>query len=62
MKRRIFIRYFADKNDEIPKDSNPIVDADNKLASRYINDYQCGANVSDWLERYPNGKVDFVIL
>ncbi len=62
MKDTIFIRYFKLKTDEIPDDSNPIVKADNKLASRYINDYMCGMHISDWLERYPNGKVDFVIL
>jgi len=62
MKDTIFIRYFKLKTDEVPVDSNPIVRLDNPLASRYINDYMCGMRISDWLTRYPNGKVDFVVL
>jgi hypothetical protein len=62
MKNRIYIRYFKLKTDEIPADSNFIVNLDNPLASRYINDYMCGLNISDWLGQYPNGKVDFVCL
>jgi hypothetical protein len=46
----------------MPKDSNAIVEAGDKKASRVINSYECGTNIADWFERYPNGKVDFVIL
>jgi hypothetical protein len=62
MKDTIFIRYFELKTDQIPMDSNPIVRLDNPLVSREINDYMCGMYISDWLTRYPNGKVDFVVL
>ena len=62
MKDTIFIRYFKLKADEMPYISNPIVRIDNPLASRHINDYMCGMNISDWLTRHPNGKVDFVCL
>lgn len=62
MNKRIFIRYFKLKENQIPDDSNAIVNANNPLVSRYLNDYGIGANVDDWLARYPNGKVDFVCL
>ena len=62
MNKKIFIRYFSLKENQIPDDSYAIVDADNPLASRYLRDYGIALNIDDWLIQHPKGKVDFVIL
>ncbi len=59
--KHIFIRYFKHKDDTIPFDSNPVALFD-KLASRRINDYGLGLHIADWMEQYPSGKVDFVLI
>jgi hypothetical protein len=62
MRKRLFIRFFRDKEDQIPMDSNPISDAHLTATetSRLIAEQS--DVVFTHLYHYMNGKVDFVWL
>lgn len=49
MKQQV-IRFYQDKDDQIPDDSYPLEWESNSI----------GWVIHNWLEMYPNGKVDFV--
>ena len=60
MKDKIYIRLFVDEFNGVPTDSFPVVDADSQLVTAMLKEH--AEYITDWLIRYPKGKVDFVIL
>ena len=51
---KLFIRFFENKEDGIPCNSNPVDWYETSLATMRA--------VDDWMVNYPNGKVDFINL
>lgn len=50
--KTLIIRFFQDKNNQIPYDAYPI----------YWKDSDIGSVIHNWMEIYPKGKVDFVLI
>lgn len=50
--KTLIIRFFDDKNKQIPADSYPID----------WQDLAIGVVIHNWMELYPEGKVDFIFV
>ena len=60
--KRLFIRFFENKEDQIPKDSMFLCNQNAGETNRLAAIADVASNVADWVERKPNGKVDYVWL
>lgn len=60
--KKLYIRYFKDKTDTMPHDSNFICESDKDADTQFWCIHGYVENVVDWMKQYPNGKVDFVWL
>ena len=58
MKEYLLIRFFLNKESVIPYNSNKVAHKNNIEASRDAD--ELGRDMLDWMNRHPNGKVDFV--
>jgi hypothetical protein len=60
--KKLFVRYFHYKNDQVPQDSH-LVCVDN-CGSREMQEAikETAYNASVWMKTYPDGKVDYVWL
>lgn len=54
--KKTYIRFFEDKNNEIPNDSEEI-DLESSIGAEWMKE-----QTKDWLKKFPSGKVDFVNL
>ena len=62
MKKRLFIRFFEIKESAIPTDLHEL---EIKTAEGFGDSWfttEFDDEISDWMLKYPNGKVDFVWL
>lgn len=57
----MLIRFFRNKEDGIPANSLNVVPGGNYIANSISSDPESmGDATKEWMELYPNGKVDFI--
>lgn len=60
--KRLFIRFFENKEDQIPKDSYPLCNQDKDAGEIDIALLDIHWNSAVWMKAHQNGKVDLVWL
>ena len=58
----LFIRFFYNKEDSVPRHSLPICKSIDTKTRQEANILEQMPNLFDWMNQYPNGKVDYVWL
>ncbi len=61
MKKKLYIRFFDNKEDLVPHDSSPLLNEESPTVNEFRQE-ECWWSLVDWMNRHPNGKVDFVWL
>lgn len=62
MKR--YIRFFRNKEDSMPNNSYQLIKSNERPTNNtvFYNENTVFRFIDNWMEMYPNGKVDFVFL
>jgi hypothetical protein len=60
--KRLFLRYFGNQGDKIPRDSTRLSSDVASLREVDKNIKEQAENITLWMAEHPNGKVDFVWL
>jgi hypothetical protein len=58
--KRLYIRFFTHKDDQIPADSYFVCVDNCGRTEQFASIQQSAHNISPWMTAHPEGKVDFI--